>query len=138
MFNVQKKRQGRVAELETQISQLEDALRTVKDQLIVSESWKKQAKLDAEESRKELLAITLKLEESQKLLALSSSHETHVSSLFFVNYVHAIALFSLLTIIFSYFGNFEVELPISRRGDTCLEREYGSTGFDHGGNEEPT
>lgn len=80
----QKKRQGRVAELETQISQLEDALRTVKDQLIVSESWKKQAKLDAEESRKELLAITLKLEESQKLLALSSSHETHVSSLFYL------------------------------------------------------
>ncbi|CAI9264290.1 unnamed protein product [Lactuca saligna] len=73
----EKKRQGRVAELETQISQLEDALRTVKDQLIVSESWKKQAKLDAEESRKELLAITLKLEESQKLLALSSFHETH-------------------------------------------------------------
>ncbi|KAI3679625.1 hypothetical protein L2E82_51165 [Cichorium intybus] len=72
------KRQGRVAELETQVSQLEDALRTVKDQLIVSETWKKQAKIDAEESRKELLAINLRPEESQqKLLVTSSSDEAH-------------------------------------------------------------
>ncbi|KAL4592217.1 hypothetical protein LXL04_005204 [Taraxacum kok-saghyz] len=78
-LDLEKKRPGRVAELETQISQLEDALRTVKDQLIVSESWKKQAKLDAEESRKELLAITSRLEESQKLLppSSSSSNENH-------------------------------------------------------------
>ncbi|GKF66131.1 interactor of constitutive active ROP, partial [Tanacetum coccineum] len=67
-----------VAELETQVSQLEDALRTVKDQLIVSESWKKQSKLDAEESRNELLALTLKLEESQNLLARFSSNEEHM------------------------------------------------------------
>ncbi|GJX27304.1 interactor of constitutive active ROP, partial [Tanacetum coccineum] len=73
----EKKRVGRVAELETQVSQLEDALRTVKDQLIVSESWKKHAKLDAEESRNELLALTLKLEESQNLLARFSSNEEH-------------------------------------------------------------
>ncbi|KAI3522784.1 hypothetical protein L1887_00834 [Cichorium endivia] len=74
----EKKRPGRVAELETQVSQLEDALRTVKDQLIVSETWKKQAKIDAEESRKELLAINLRLEESQqKLLVTSSSNEAH-------------------------------------------------------------
>lgn len=71
----EKKRVGRVAELETQVSQLEDALRTVKDQLIVSESWKKQAKLDAEESRNELIALTLRLEESQNLLARFSSNE---------------------------------------------------------------
>lgn len=76
---MQKKRVGRVAELETQVSQLEDALRTVKDQLIVSESWKKQAKLDAEESRNELIALTLRLEESQNLLARFSSNEEHVS-----------------------------------------------------------
>lgn len=72
---LQKRRLGRVAELESQVAQLEDALRTVKDQLIVSESWKKQAKLDAEESRKELLDMSLKLEECQKLLAQSSSEE---------------------------------------------------------------
>ncbi|KAI3512919.1 hypothetical protein L1887_20242 [Cichorium endivia] len=71
-----KKCQGRVAEVETQVSQLEDALRTVKDQLIVSETWKKQAKIDAEESRKELLAINLRLEESQqKLLQMKGSTE---------------------------------------------------------------
>ncbi|XP_024986969.1 interactor of constitutive active ROPs 3-like [Cynara cardunculus var. scolymus] len=72
---LQKKRVGRVAELESQVTQLEEALRTVKDQLIVSESWKKQAKLDAEESRKELLDMSLKLEESRKLLAQSSLDE---------------------------------------------------------------
>lgn len=72
---LQKNRVGRIAELETQVAQLEDALRTVKDQLIVSESWKKQAKLDAEESRMELSAITFKLQESQKLLAWSSSNQ---------------------------------------------------------------
>ncbi|KVH90313.1 hypothetical protein Ccrd_007690 [Cynara cardunculus var. scolymus] len=71
----EKKRVGRVAELESQVTQLEEALRTVKDQLIVSESWKKQAKLDAEESRKELLDMSLKLEESRKLLAQSSLDE---------------------------------------------------------------
>ncbi|KAJ0481127.1 putative interactor of constitutively active ROPs [Helianthus annuus] len=72
---LQKNRLGRISELETQVTQLEDALRTVKDQLIVSESWKKQAKIDAEESRKELLALSLRLEESQKLLDQSSSKE---------------------------------------------------------------
>lgn len=70
---LQKKRPGRVAELETQISQLQDALKTVKDQLVSSESWKDQAQQDAEESRKQLLAVSSKLEESQKLLARSSS-----------------------------------------------------------------
>ncbi|KAI3720970.1 hypothetical protein L2E82_31969 [Cichorium intybus] len=78
LTTLHKKHQGRVAELETQVSQLEDALRTVKDQLIVSETWKKQAKINAEESRKELLAINLRLEESQqKLLVTSSSDEAH-------------------------------------------------------------
>ncbi|KAK1429530.1 hypothetical protein QVD17_11741 [Tagetes erecta] len=74
----EKNRPGRIAELETQVTQLEDALRTVKDQLIVSESWKKQAKIDAEESRNELLALSLRLEESQKLLLdQPSSNEAH-------------------------------------------------------------
>ncbi|KAI3687778.1 hypothetical protein L1987_81481 [Smallanthus sonchifolius] len=74
---LQKNRLGRIAKLETQVTQLEDALRTVKDQLIVSESWKKQAKIDAEESRNELLALSLRLEESQKLLDQSSSNVAH-------------------------------------------------------------
>ncbi|KAK9079425.1 hypothetical protein SSX86_001096 [Deinandra increscens subsp. villosa] len=73
---LRKNRPGRIVELETQVTQLEDALRTVKDQLIVSESWKKQAKIDAEESRNELLALSLRLEDSQKLLDRSSSNDT--------------------------------------------------------------
>ncbi|KAJ9542603.1 hypothetical protein OSB04_029109 [Centaurea solstitialis] len=73
----EKKRPGRVAELETQISQLQDALKTVKDQLVSSESWKDQAQREAEESRKQLLAVSSKLEESQKLLTNSSDHKSH-------------------------------------------------------------
>ncbi|CAI9270880.1 unnamed protein product [Lactuca saligna] len=73
----EKKRPVRVAELETQISQLQDDLKTVKDQLVSSESLKDQAKQDAEESRKQLLAMSSRLEESQKLLARCSSEESH-------------------------------------------------------------
>ncbi|CAH1435846.1 unnamed protein product [Lactuca virosa] len=73
----EKKRPVRVAELETQISQLQDDLKTVKDQLVSSESLKDQAKQDAEESRKQLLAMSSRLEESQKLLARCSSEEPH-------------------------------------------------------------
>lgn len=86
---MQKNRLGRIAELETQVTQLEDALRTVKDQLIVSESWKKQAKIDAEESRNELLALSLRIEESQKLFYQSSSNETHVRP-FLENYQYSL------------------------------------------------
>ena len=78
---LQKKRPVRVAELETQISQLKDDLKNVKDELVSSESWKDQAKQDAEESRKQLLAMSSRLEESQKLLARSFSEKTHVSRL---------------------------------------------------------
>ncbi|KVI07902.1 hypothetical protein Ccrd_013733, partial [Cynara cardunculus var. scolymus] len=74
---ISEKRPGRVAELETQISQLQDALITVKNQLVSSESWKDQAQQDAEESRKQLLAVSSKLEESQKLLTISSSDKPH-------------------------------------------------------------
>ncbi|XP_024987985.1 interactor of constitutive active ROPs 3-like isoform X2 [Cynara cardunculus var. scolymus] len=78
---LQQKRPGRVAELETQISQLQDALITVKNQLVSSESWKDQAQQDAEESRKQLLAVSSKLEESQKLLTISSSDKPHINEL---------------------------------------------------------
>lgn len=85
---LQKKRLGRVTELETQVSQLEDALRKVKDQLIASESWKKQAKLDAEQSRKELLTMTLRLEESQKFLSRPSSCDAHVRPFYiYIQYI---------------------------------------------------
>ncbi|KAL7611826.1 hypothetical protein Lser_V15G05505 [Lactuca serriola] len=73
----EKKRPVKVAEFETQISQLQDDLKTVKDQLVSSESLKDQAKQDAEESRKQLLTMSSRLEESQKLLARCSSEEPH-------------------------------------------------------------
>lgn len=72
----EKKRPNRVAELETQISQLEDALKTVKDQLVSSESCRCQAQQDAQESRKQLSDMSSKLDESQKLLARLSSEES--------------------------------------------------------------
>lgn len=76
---LQKKRPGRVAELESQIAQLQEDLKTVKDQLISSESWKKEAQQDAEESRKKLLVMSSKLEESRQLLAQSSYKEAPVT-----------------------------------------------------------
>lgn len=60
-----------------QISQLENDLRNVKDQLISSETSKKQALKDAEESNQQLLVLTSKLEESEKkLLELSASRNS--------------------------------------------------------------
>jgi uncharacterized protein YhaN len=52
--------------LESQISQLKEDLKKVKNQLILSESCKKQAQQDAEESKEQLLTLSAKLEESQK------------------------------------------------------------------------
>ncbi|XP_019413963.1 PREDICTED: interactor of constitutive active ROPs 3-like isoform X2 [Lupinus angustifolius] len=75
----EKKRPSRISELESQISQLQEDLKKVRDQLILSESCKKQAQQDAEESKKQLLALSAKLEDSQKqLLELSATEEDHV------------------------------------------------------------
>lgn len=62
----EKKQSNRVAELEFQISQLQSDLKKVKDQLESSEAWKEKAVQDAEESKKQLLEMSLKLEESQQ------------------------------------------------------------------------
>ncbi|OMO77247.1 putative ATP binding protein [Corchorus olitorius] len=78
----EKKRPSRISELEAQVSQLQEELKKAKDQLNSSESCKNQAQQDAEESKKQLLAMSAKLEESQKqLLELSASEETHVVEL---------------------------------------------------------
>ncbi|KAL3530617.1 hypothetical protein ACH5RR_009939 [Cinchona calisaya] len=71
----EKKHQNRVAELEFQISQLQNDLKTVKDQLSFSEAQKKQAEQDAEESKKQLLEMSLKLEESQQEVSKESGSE---------------------------------------------------------------
>ncbi|XP_073311926.1 interactor of constitutive active ROPs 3-like [Primulina huaijiensis] len=73
-----KHRPGKVFDLETQISKLENDLKTVKDQLCSTEALKKQAWKDAEESSQKLLELSSKLEESQKqLLEESASEEVH-------------------------------------------------------------
>lgn len=64
-----------MSELEGQISQLENDLKIVKDQLCSTEALKKQAQKDVEESNQQLEALSLKLEESQKQLLGKSASE---------------------------------------------------------------
>ncbi|WCJ41097.1 Interactor of constitutive active ROPs 3 [Euphorbia peplus] len=78
----EKKRPSRISELEYQVSHLQEELKKAKDQLSLSESWKKEALEDAEESKKQLLAISSKFNESQqKLLVLSDSESDRVVEL---------------------------------------------------------
>lgn len=78
----ERKRPSRISELESQISHLQEDLKKVRDQLILSESCKKQAQQDAEESKEEILALSEKLEDSQKQLReLSATGETRVTEL---------------------------------------------------------
>ncbi|KAK1394153.1 Interactor of constitutive active ROPs 3 [Heracleum sosnowskyi] len=73
----ERKHTNKVADFESQISQLQDDLKKVTDELILSESWKQKAQQEAEDSKEKLLAMTLKLEESQQLLSQSCSDESH-------------------------------------------------------------
>lgn len=78
----ERKRPSRISELESQISHLQEDLKKVRDQLILSESCKKQAQQDAEESKEQILALSEKLEDSQKQLReLSATGETRVTEL---------------------------------------------------------
>ncbi|XP_021912177.1 interactor of constitutive active ROPs 3 [Carica papaya] len=78
----EKKRPSRISELESQISLLKEELKKTKDQLCASESCKKQAEQDVEDTKKQLSAMALKLEESQKqLLELTASEEVHALEL---------------------------------------------------------
>ncbi|KAK7262366.1 hypothetical protein RJT34_29935 [Clitoria ternatea] len=78
----ERKRPSKISELESQISKLQDDLKVVRDQLILSESCKKQAQQDAEESRDKLSSLSAKLEESQKqLLDLCAEREARVTEL---------------------------------------------------------
>ncbi|KAK1357374.1 interactor of constitutive active ROPs 3 [Heracleum sosnowskyi] len=71
----ERKHPSKVADLESHISQLQDDLNKVKDQLSVSDLCKQQAEQDAQESKEKILAMSLKLEESQQLLSQSLSDE---------------------------------------------------------------
>ncbi|KAJ4970012.1 hypothetical protein NE237_003111 [Protea cynaroides] len=78
----EKKRPGRASELEFQLAQLQEELKKTKDQLTTSEIWKRQAQQEAEEAKKQLLALSTKLEESQQqFLELSASEEAQVQEL---------------------------------------------------------
>ncbi|CAI0472407.1 unnamed protein product, partial [Linum tenue] len=72
----------RVSELESQLSQLQDDLKKTKDQLNASESSKRQAQQEAEESKKQLMDMSSKVEEcQQQLMELTSSDDTRVEEL---------------------------------------------------------
>ncbi|XP_061354969.1 interactor of constitutive active ROPs 3-like [Gastrolobium bilobum] len=78
----ERKRPSRISELESQISQLKEDLKVLRDQLSLSESCKKQAQQDAEESKERLFVLSLKHEESQQqLLKLSAAEEARVIEL---------------------------------------------------------
>ncbi|KAF8100417.1 hypothetical protein N665_0224s0004 [Sinapis alba] len=61
----EKKRPSRITELEFLVSQLQQELKKAKDEVTVSETAKKQAEEEAEESRKKLQEVSSKLQENQ-------------------------------------------------------------------------
>ncbi|KAK7279381.1 hypothetical protein RJT34_24432 [Clitoria ternatea] len=78
----EKKGPSRVQELESQLARLEEELKRTKDQLNSSESWKRKAQQEAEEAKRQLLALSKELEESQQqLLELSAAEEERLQEL---------------------------------------------------------
>ncbi|CAN0926818.1 Interactor of constitutive active ROPs 2, chloroplastic [Linum grandiflorum] len=78
----QKKRPGKVAELESQLAQLQEELKKTKDQLNASESCKRQAQQEAEDTKKQLISMSSKVEEcQQQLMELTASDDTRVEEL---------------------------------------------------------
>lgn len=71
LFKIQKKRIGRTPELESQISQLQDELKKVKEELNRSEALKREAQEEAEETKQHLMEINAsedsRIEELRKL-----------------------------------------------------------------------
>lgn len=73
---------SKVAELGSQLSQLQEELKKTSDQLSASESHRRQAQQEAEEAKKQLSDMSAKLEESQQqVLELSASEEDRVQEL---------------------------------------------------------
>ncbi|KAI3705347.1 hypothetical protein L1987_75583 [Smallanthus sonchifolius] len=78
----EKKRPGKVPELETQLANLQEELKKAKDQLSQSELCKKQAQEEAEEAKKQLVEMSEKLEDSQRQLdEISASEESRIQEL---------------------------------------------------------
>ncbi|KAK4255038.1 hypothetical protein QN277_008091 [Acacia crassicarpa] len=75
----ERKRPSRISELESQVSQLQEDLEKVRNQLSLSESCKRQAEQEVEESKEQLLSLSEKLTDSQRQLEeLSAFKEVHV------------------------------------------------------------
>ncbi|XP_054811073.1 interactor of constitutive active ROPs 3 [Prosopis cineraria] len=75
----ERKRPSRISELESQVAQLQDDLEKARNQLCSSESCKRQAQQEAEESKEKLVYLSEKLTDSQKQLEeLSASKDAHV------------------------------------------------------------
>ncbi|XP_011004177.1 PREDICTED: interactor of constitutive active ROPs 2, chloroplastic-like isoform X2 [Populus euphratica] len=75
-------RPSNISELESQLAQLQEDLKKAKEQLNTSESWKRRSQQEAEDTKKQLLTMSLKLEESQhQLMELSSSEDVRVQEL---------------------------------------------------------
>ncbi|KAI7751366.1 hypothetical protein M8C21_016914 [Ambrosia artemisiifolia] len=78
----EKKRPGRLSELETQLANLQEELKKAKDQVSQSESLKKKADEEAEVAKKQLAEMTEKLQDSQQQLhEISASEESRLQEL---------------------------------------------------------
>ncbi|MCD7465679.1 hypothetical protein HAX54_001722 [Datura stramonium] len=76
------KRPGRMSTLEDQLAQLHEEVKAAKKQLSLSESLKKTSQQEADEVKKQLVAMSEKLEESEKqLLERSDSEEARLLEL---------------------------------------------------------
>ncbi|XP_057543681.1 interactor of constitutive active ROPs 2, chloroplastic isoform X2 [Amaranthus tricolor] len=73
---------NKLSELESQLAKLENELKRAKDQLNSSEALKQHAQQEAEETKKQLLLMSARLEESQhQLIELSNSDDSRVNEL---------------------------------------------------------
>ncbi|RID68925.1 hypothetical protein BRARA_C01052 [Brassica rapa] len=82
----EKKRPSRITELESLVSHLQEELKKAKDQATVSETSKKQAEEEAEESRKHLEELSSKLQEThnQECYLKSGASGDEIAGLAFV------------------------------------------------------
>ncbi|XP_050228247.1 interactor of constitutive active ROPs 2, chloroplastic [Mercurialis annua] len=78
----EKKRPSRVSELESQLAELQEDLKKAKEQLSSSESLKRRAQQEAEDTKKQLLTMSAKFEETeQQLMEFSASEDSRVQEL---------------------------------------------------------
>ncbi|PHT36434.1 hypothetical protein CQW23_24134 [Capsicum baccatum] len=71
----QQKRPGRMSALEDQLAQLQEEVRAAKEQLSLSESLKETSQQEADEVKKQLAAMSEKLEKTEKQLIERSDSE---------------------------------------------------------------